>query len=113
YFYVHNESMFPGESDRSRRDTPVPMGTDGSRITTSEGELLLRDIKRRASVELPPFKNAPLVFLNACQGAELQPGQYDGLLPYLMQRGARGAIGTEVNTPVNFAAAFGAEFVAE
>ncbi|HWQ12312.1 MAG TPA: CHAT domain-containing protein [Roseiflexaceae bacterium] len=111
YFYVHNESLLPAEVDKKRPELPI--GTDAARITTSEGELLLRDIKRRASVELPKFKNTPLIFLNACQGAELVPGQFDGVLPYFMQRGARGAIGTEVNTPVNFAARFGAELIAE
>lgn len=113
YLYIHNVSLFPGEAGKDAQGKELPFGTDGSQLFVSDGAVLLRDIKRRASVELPPFKNAPLIFVNACQSAELQPGQFDGLLPYLMQRGARGAIGTEVNTPVNFAARFGAELIAE
>jgi hypothetical protein len=113
YLYIHNVSLFPTETGKDAQGKELPFGTDGSQLFVSDGAVTLRDIKRRADVERPPFKNAPLVFVNACQSAELQPGQYDGLLPYLMQRGARGAIGTEVNTPVNFAARFGAELIAE
>jgi hypothetical protein len=46
------------------------------------------------------------VFLNACQSAGLSPYLYDGLVPYLVARGARGVIGTEVDTPALFAAEF-------
>ena len=51
-----------------------------------------------------------MVFLNACQGAELSPALYSGLVPYLVQKGARGVIGTEVDTPALFAAEFAKRF---
>jgi hypothetical protein len=109
YFYTHAESMLPGE----RTMPNVPVGTGASYFTVGDGKVTLEDLRDRIEDDMPSFKNAPLVFLNACQGAELVPGQYDGLLPFLMTRGARGAIGTEVNTPVYFAAEFAREFIAE
>jgi len=51
------------------------------------------------------------VFLNACESAELSPYLYDGLMPYLVARGVRGMIGTEVETPALFAAEFAKEFM--
>ncbi|MBC8076441.1 MAG: CHAT domain-containing protein, partial [Chloroflexales bacterium] len=35
---------------------------------------------------------------------------YSGLVPYLIQKGARGVIGTEVDTPALFAAEFAKRF---
>jgi hypothetical protein len=45
----------------------------------------------------------PLVFINACESAELSPLFYNGFVPYFMAKGARGVIGTECKTPVLFA----------
>lgn len=45
----------------------------------------------------------PLVFINACESANLSPRFYDGFVPYFMAKGARGVIGTECKTPVLFA----------
>ncbi|HMO56072.1 MAG TPA: CHAT domain-containing protein [Roseiflexaceae bacterium] len=109
YFYCHAESMLPGE----RTMPNVPVGTGASYFTVGDGKVTLEDLRDRIDDDMPPFKSAPLIFLNACQGAELVPGQYDGLLPFLMTRGARGASGTEVNTPVYFAAEFAHEFITE
>lgn len=56
--------------------------------------------------------NGPLVFINACrQSAELSPYLYAGLVPAMIQRGARGVIGTEVDTPALFAAEFAQQFI--
>lgn len=46
---------------------------------------------------------SPLVFINACESAELSPELYDGFVPYFVSKGARGAIGTECKTPALFA----------
>ncbi len=45
----------------------------------------------------------PLVFINACESADLSPLFYNGFVPYFMAKGARGVIGTECKTPVLFA----------
>jgi hypothetical protein len=68
---------------------------------------------RNASDPDTPFRSAPLVFINACQSAELSPLFYDGFVPQLTQQGARGVIGTECDTPAIFAAAWAREFFTE
>ena len=65
----------------------------------------------RARTSGPALTSAPLVFLNACESAELSPYLYDGLMPYFIARGARGMIGTEVETPARFAAEFAKTFI--
>ena len=45
----------------------------------------------------------PLIFINACESAELSPLFYSGFVPYFMSKGARGVIGTECKTPAIFA----------
>ncbi|MEA3397660.1 MAG: CHAT domain-containing protein, partial [Chloroflexota bacterium] len=53
---------------------------------------------------------APLVFINACESAELSPLFYDGFAPYFMAKGARGVIGAECETPALFAAEWARRF---
>jgi hypothetical protein len=101
YFYCHAVSNLPGEKD----------GVSGSKIVLSDGAATLNDLNDFAPLDKPPLKSAPLVFLNCCQSAELSPYLYDGLVPYLITRGARGVIGTEVDTPALFAAEFAKEFI--
>lgn len=101
YFYCHAESSLPGEGG----------GVDDSRIILSDGALPLSDLKVFAPLSGDPLKSAPLVFLNACESAELSPYLYDGLVPYLITKGARGVIGTEVMTPALFAAEFAQTFM--
>lgn len=96
YFYCHAESRLPGDLG----------GVSSSRLILTDGPVELYDLEVHASTRKPPLGNAPLVFLNACESAELSPYLYDGLLPYLIKRGARGVIGTEVDTPIYFAAEF-------
>lgn len=52
----------------------------------------------------------PLVFINACESAEMSPTFYDGFAPYFMDKGARGVIGTECKTPALFARAWADRF---
>lgn len=101
YFYCHAVSNLPGEKD----------GVDGSRFLLSDGAASVADMKFEAPITGVPLRQAPLVFLNACQSAELSPFLYDGLIPYLVGKGMRGVIGTEVDTPALFAAEFAREFL--
>lgn len=101
YFYCHAVSNIPGEKG----------GVDSSRVILSDGPVPLDELNIYAPTNRPPLKQAPLVFLNACQSAELSPYLYDGLVPYLITRGARGVLGTEVDTPALFAAEFAQEFL--
>ncbi len=102
YFYCHAVSNLPGE----------PAGVAASKFKLSDADVTLEDM----DIEAPAgadraLKSAPLVFINACQSAELSPYLYDGLVPYLVAKGMRGVVGTEADTPVAFAAEFAQEFL--
>jgi hypothetical protein len=101
YFYCHAVSNLPGEKG----------GVGGSKVVLSDGPASLDDLNFAAPLDGSTLKNAPLVFMNCCQSAELSPYLYDGLVPYLITKGARGVIGTEVDTPALFAAEFAKEFL--
>jgi CHAT domain-containing protein len=101
YFYCHAVSKFPGEEG----------GVDDSKIALTDAKIALRELKLKVRTSLPPLLKAPLVFLNACESAELSPYLYDGLMPFMIARGVRGMIGTEVETPALFAAEFAKDFI--
>ena len=87
-------------------------GTYKSFLVLSDGKINIDDL----DLDAPPLPNGgllngPLVFLNACQSAELTPYLYAGLVPAMLARGARGVIGTEVNTPTLFAAEFAQKLI--
>jgi len=101
YIYAHAVSNLPGEKG----------GIADSKIVLTDGPLSLEELAVAAPVSSSPFKLAPLVFFNSTQTAELSFYAYDGLVPYLLAKGCRGVIGTEVDMPAYFAAEFGVEFV--
>jgi len=85
-------------------------GIRGSRLVLSNDEsVTLDDLNREAPV-MKTLPGNPLVFLNACESAELSPAFYDGFVPYFMAKGARGVIGTECKTPAIFATHFALKF---
>lgn len=103
YFYCHANSM-----------TLAQGGAPENRLEFGEGRWIftLKDFMLRApnKTRVP---NAPLVFLNACQSAQLSPLFYNGFMPYFVSKGARGMIGTECSVPANFAAEFAQRFFQE
>jgi CHAT domain-containing protein len=72
--------------------------TDGEKLTLGEIQR-----KARAYPANQILSGRPLVFLNACQTAQLSPSFYNGFVPYLLNKGARGVIGTECEVPTIFA----------
>ncbi len=100
YFYCHAVSQ----------PLSGPGGPDAAAIVLSgSGRLTLEDL----NVSAPTGKalsGAPLVFINACESAEMSPLFYDGFVPYFMAKGARGVIGTECETPALFAAEWARRF---
>ena len=100
YFYCHAVSKSLAEGG----------GPDASTLVLSgNGRLTLGDL----SVFAPAKKvlpGQPLVFINACESAELSPLFYDGFVPYFMSKGARGIIGTECETPALFATEWAKRF---
>jgi len=98
YFYCHAISKALGEDG----------GPDASTLVlTGHQRLTLEKLRRNQRHPLP---GAPLVFINACESAELSPLFYDGFVPYFMAKGARGVVGTECETPALFAAEWARRF---
>ena len=94
YFYCHAVSKSLAEGG----------GPDASTLVLSGSQhLTLEDLHLFAPTK-KSLPGAPLVFINACESAELSPLFYDGFVPYFMAKGARGVIGTECETPALFAA---------
>lgn len=85
-------------------------GPDASCLVLSGDErITLGDLNLEAPTSVQLAGN-PLVFINACESAELSPMFYDGFVPYFMAKGARGVIGTECKTPALFAAEWAKTF---
>ncbi len=103
YFYGHAVSRQPGEKDAA---TGIEYGLGDSYLSINGETVTLDEMNLYAGLDLDRFDSAPLVVLNACESAELSPELYNGLVPYLIGRGACGVIGTEVLMPAFFAAEF-------
>jgi hypothetical protein len=92
YFYCHATSG--GQQNGDPDKAAIIMGK-GDKATVAD-----------LNLDEPPaiqLAGNPLVFINACESAELSPLFYNGFVPYFMAKGARGVIGTECKTPVLFA----------
>jgi hypothetical protein len=100
YFFCHAVSKSLAEG-----------GPDESMIGLTNKEMLkLRDLRLLDSTDPVPYQTTPLFIINACQSAELSPLFYDGFMPYLMAKGARGVVGTECDTPAIFAVEWARRF---
>jgi hypothetical protein len=99
YFYCHAESA--GLAD--------PGGPDASTLVLTDARISLAELALDAPTSTP-LRGKPLVFLNACESAELSPAFYDGFVPYFMAKGARGVVGTQCKTPALFAAEWAKRF---
>ncbi len=99
YFYCHAES----------RGLTDPGGPDSSSIVLTDTPITLGELNLDAPTTVQ-LRGNPLVFINACESAEMSPAFYDGFVPYFMAKGARGVIGTECKTPALFAVAWSKRF---
>ncbi|ADP96972.1 CHAT domain-containing protein [Marinobacter adhaerens] len=87
-----------------------PGGINGSHIVlTGDEQLMLGDLNLEAPMT-EHLLGQPLIFINACESAELSPSFYDGFVPYFMAKGARGVVGTECKTPALFASEWALRF---
>lgn len=77
-------------------------GPGASSLALTEELISLNDLDLSAPRAVR-LSGQPLVFINACESAEMSPTFYDGFAPYFMDKGARGVIGTECKTPALFA----------
>jgi hypothetical protein len=92
YFYCHATAGGQQNSDPDK--AAIIMGKD------DEATVADLNLDAPTTVQLP---GNPLVFINACESAEMSPLFYNGFVPYFMAKGARGVIGTECKTPALFA----------
>jgi hypothetical protein len=100
YLYCHAVTAGPADAG----------GISGScLILTNNERLTLDDLNLEAPIS-QPLDGHPLVFLNACESAELTPAFYDGFIPYFMAKRARGVIGTECKMPAVFATEWALRF---
>jgi hypothetical protein len=99
YFYCHAVSG-------SLQDAGGP---DASSLVLSDAAVKLGDLNLDAPTTTQ-LRGNPLVFINACESAELSPAFYDGFVPYFMAKGARGVVGTECSMPALFAVEWAKEF---
>ncbi len=100
YLYCHAITNAPGD----------PGGIRGAALQLTGGERLTLGDLYRESPTTKPLPGNPLVFINACESAELRPEFYDGFIPYFMAKGARGVVGTECKTPAVFATEWALRF---
>lgn len=96
YFYCHANTSSP-DSNNSRD----PWESSYIQLVNHE-RITLSDLNREAPMR-ETLPGNPLIFLNACESAEISPEFYDGFVPYFMAKGARGVIGTECKMPALFA----------
>lgn len=99
YFFGHAETNGLGSAG----------GPDASSLVLSDASITLESLNLDAPTSTQ-LRGNPLVFINACESAELSPAFYDGFVPYFMAKGARGVVGTECKTPALFAAEWAARF---
>lgn len=99
YFYCHALSKNLAEG-----------GADASLLQLGATDTLkLEDLRLFAPIDIR-WSGRPLVFLNACESAELSPLFYNGFMPYFVAKGARGMIGTECSAPAVFALDWAGKF---
>lgn len=92
YFYCHAVSKNIAEGGAGA--STLQFGANQS--------VTLEDFMLSAPLEVR-LAGSPLVFINACESAELSPLFYNGFMPYFVDKGARGMIGTECPVPALFA----------
>ena len=100
YLYCHALTNAPGDPGGIR---------NAAFELTGKERLTLGDLYRE-SPTAKALPGNPLVFINACESAELRPEFYDGFIPYFMAKGARGVVGTECKTPAIFASEWALRF---
>jgi hypothetical protein len=100
YFFGHAESKHLDE----------PGGPGESTLLFGGGDLLTLSRLVNETYEDVRLAGAPLVFINACESAELSPLFYGGFMPFFTARGARGLVGTECRVPAIFASAWAQRF---
>ena len=77
------------------------------------GEAVSLQQLRNSAPRRDQLRGHPLIFINACESADLTPQFYGGFVPYFLGKGARGVIGTECKVPGLFASEWAKAFFDE
>lgn len=94
YFYCHAVSA---GVNAPNDDEPTHLLFGG------QDQLTMQQLQYQAGVGVK-LAQTPLVFVNACQSAQMSSVYDDSFVPYFLGKGARGVIGTECSAPAYFAA---------
>ena len=101
YFYCHGH----GSMDNSGSSSSQPC------LILSDGEqVCARDLNDWADGKLP---TSPLVFINACQGGQMTTMFYQTFASALLNLGAVGLIGAQIDIPAVFAVEYGKRILSE
>jgi hypothetical protein len=109
-------SQFVQQATSARKDRPQSVrehlddlfDVSDSWLRLTRGKIPLTMLKETVPSE---FSQHPLVFLNMCESAQVLPSLSDGFVPFFLQRGARGVIGTECSMNTIFADDFARAFL--
>lgn len=96
YFYCHGKGI---GADSSKPLEPHLILTDG--------EVNAGDFEHWAGGGDKPLSTSPLIFINACQGGQMQTLFYQSFAVTLLKQGAIGLIGAQIDVPAVFAAEYG------
>jgi hypothetical protein len=100
-------TLSPTERQRFQGQEDSLFNVSDSWIRLSFGEVSLTMMEHCAADRLD---YAPLVFLNMCESAQVLPSLSGGFIPFFIQHGARGVIGTECTMTSTFAHPFAEAF---
>ena len=73
-------------------------------LTAPDGLVTLKDLDNYCKGR--NLQKEPLVFINACESANMSPLFYDGFVRYFVDKGSRAVIGTISTVPMIFSSAF-------
>jgi hypothetical protein len=95
YFYCHGLST--GD------DAAKPLDP---RLILTDGDIKATDFEYWSDGD-KPLPTSPLIFINACQGGQMQTLFYQSFAVTLLKQGATGLIGAQIDVPAVFAAEYG------
>lgn len=95
YFYCH------GLGTGSDAEKPID-----PRLILTDGDIKATDFEYWSDGD-KPLPTSPLIFINACQGGQMQTLFYKSFAVTLLGQGAAGLIGAQIDVPAVFAAEYG------
>ncbi|MFG1286039.1 CHAT domain-containing protein [Xanthobacter versatilis] len=87
----------------------VGQGDEASALTLSLATVRLTDLLLALPPDGAKLTDAPVLFLNTCQSAQIWNGVENSFVSFFLSRGARAIIGSEATIPAVFADRFGCE----